>query len=36
MKSMKISNASVVDTCTQRLAALKQYVQNKAEIPIDG
>lgn len=35
-KQQPISNAAVVDKCTQRLAALKQYVQAKAEIPIDG
>ena len=35
-KQQPISNAAVVDKCTQRLTALKQYVQAKAEIPIDG
>jgi hypothetical protein len=36
-KDSKPSNASVVDKCTQRLTALKNYVTNgKTEISIDG
>jgi hypothetical protein len=32
----KPNNAVVIDKCTQRLTALKHYVDKKAQIPIDG
>jgi len=36
MSKNQPSNAIVVDTCTQRLQALKSYVEPKAQIAIDG